>query len=559
MGRSCEDLFSKLPTDVLAYLVDRELRSNPRDLINLVLAHPRVFLSGTFNVATLDATRQIRLRDLPSPETRDTIPLINTAIEMGAVVPWWLIRLLGLELERAQPGTLNGIYPSLRPIEPPLHTAVRCGQADIVRSLLQWDKVNAWVKYCPTRNSSAQPSSCKYRFSAHLPPCTPNSPLSDCKTAVEYAISEHRMAMWGFRMGPIRSNIEHCALAFVELGHTEQMMQQGHDWATNICIRAVFAGMNRYFAAVLDRVFELPPENAHRRWLHDQGLRSILYRIADLVRDDSSAIQHIVDKSIETGAVLFPGCSEQELSPILTALGDRKVLNAIYLLRLADSAGIEDRVAFMMSTLDGAPLESMQDDYEFAGYRLAQYKAVKKLLDGLAPGSLKRLLEEGWGRYVRRVFSLNQASKEVTKFLVRNGHNSPEWMQEAIAEGSEVALSEIIKIWGEQGIRIDTPFAEDPRNVTGTLHGKVLGKVSALQFAIRGRKLWAILMLMDAHADESLVDRIDWYLLKKHLDFLQHTPFRHQLGYGPPTYLFGERCEVEDKIEMLRRIAQSHR
>ncbi|KAL7629504.1 hypothetical protein AAE478_001025 [Parahypoxylon ruwenzoriense] len=491
--------FVGLPADELLRFCQDTATKDPRSLMKLVVAHPNVFLTETFNLAELDAQHQVR--EQPVGDTPRTTPLINLAIEEETasieVVRQFLNATAGASSE-----AINGIYPGLRAVEPPMHTAVRLGRVDVLTELLSMPNINPWVKYTAETHPSTSPKYCVHGGLSHPPPCTPNEHSTACQNVFEYAAEQFSEVSNSQRRNSLLRNIDTCATLLFDRGLFTDPFSTATNNDYNLIFMAIRAGMDQSVSHALNAALSLEPGDVQRQRIVN-GMPQLLRIAAAEGPDHNEVVRHILSLRDIVGITALP---EHPVllpeNPCAAALVNGKIQTAINILKhLATITSEDEAAAWVAMTLDSATEESLTDQPGFHRYCTEQWQIVRTLLGKL--GEHDRInLEDAWMRYVRRVFQKYQESSQNTTYLIQNGNDSGVCMQAAIQYRNDVAVSEILKMWRAKGIDINQ--AKVP----------MLGKqVLPLEYAIWDLAFHAIIMLLNEGADENLVTKEAWRIM----------------------------------------------
>ncbi|KAI1452622.1 hypothetical protein F4805DRAFT_446600, partial [Annulohypoxylon moriforme] len=300
---------------------DSLFEQDPKLIIQSIVAYPDRYFTPGFDVAVRDGMRQVAFRQNLASTGPFPIPLLIAAIESEDTEEWLLHRFME-GLENAFPDAVNGVYPIIQTLEPPLHTAVRVGRADAVRTLLSSPNSNPATRY--TQEHSTLTGDCRLSGSAHPDPCDPNLFQSPCLAASEYAIECFSRAEAGSQL---QKNIESAALIFVAAGKFPAPLNDDCHVVPSFKT-ALKSGMNKYVSAALNRILNAPPSDTHRRRLFERGLERILYQAAKAM-ESSPIVREILDLSTKYNIFpIPPNPASLGVNPIASALKQTHADNA---------------------------------------------------------------------------------------------------------------------------------------------------------------------------------------------------------------------------------------
>ncbi|KAI1382020.1 hypothetical protein F4677DRAFT_458308 [Hypoxylon crocopeplum] len=516
--------FGALPVEIRNQVTDYLLDNNARVLLRIAQAAPLYFLNDHFNIAMYDSAR----RTFPNPTAPNPIPLLNHAIEMDDIKEPDFLRALINGYAAGHDGAINSIYPELKPIEPPLHAAVRCGRADIVQLLMDHDQTDGWVRYFGYH--AVDPNHCRLRGRAHNPPCEPDSP-ANCPNAVEYGVT------YFGRHGFInrQQRIEDCVVMLVLAGMVPVPCHVGGALMPTFA-DAIMTRMYRYAIAVIERTLELSDDNPHKHNLTNGGLSTILRQACYQTLDSNHLVQYILELGALQNCFVFPTVPER----------NHPVAAALHFDNFRSAARVMQAFLQQVRLLP----ENEQDDYAIrfltrpglaapaAIYNTFDY--FKAFIDNLAAWAGRQTLSNDHRRQLRiladdltqRAFQ-NQMALPNAFYSIQLGSSTPLWLKRAIRHDNVAVMDAILEIWSQRGISADAELPPLPENP-----GHGFSAVSVpLADAIIKRNLAAIVLLLNAGATPRLVDIVAWRSLEH--DIMEDLELLTRVGFFRKYFKYG--------------------
>ncbi|KAI0841923.1 hypothetical protein F5Y06DRAFT_306890 [Hypoxylon sp. FL0890] len=497
--------FETLPLDVLLDLVNNMIIDDPATLINLTVALGDLFFSENFNIAQLDATRQVTWGQ--EDDVEEPIPLLNTAIEVENV-PIWYIRQFADALVEQLPDAINGLYDVPRSREPPLYTAVRLGRIEAVNLLLSYENIEPLVRYFPNPGAGQGPA-CNSLGVVHLPPCSPETGQTRCLSAASYAVNSFSLAPRG---SDLRQNIEECALILVAFGTFPPPVRQSI--MTPMFSTAVAAGMSRYVTAVIDRVFALPPGNNMRRNL-ELGFQDIML-VAGVSAGNDDVVHRVLTLSVEHS--IFPMNEQAHVlgaNLVFRSLDYGYPRTAAVVLRYVEDQiwlHLPRRAAhdFIRSLMGSDSVISRAIRDENFEYYVEHLRVLRDAVNANYPPEERELYRVLFEHSVNQVLSRAGLPRHVTHLVQDYNYDSPRVFRDAIKRGNLALIDAIAAKWRAEGRSLNEILqAAGPQEDLDR----------PLNLCIIHRCLMGVVILLNQGADPSLVQPALWDWLRQGVEY----------------------------------------
>ncbi|KAI1384978.1 uncharacterized protein F4822DRAFT_446096 [Hypoxylon trugodes] len=527
------DFRAMSPSQLARHVNDLAIQNDVGTILDLCIAYPDVFFGKDYNIGQRDADDHMSFRpgqgrgETSTPLGNiDPSPYLSFAIEREGT-PLWLIRAFLRGLEDRYPSAINGLYEILRTTEPPLHTAVRAGRADIVQELLSSPFIEPTMRHTAR---SAKGDECDFAGQAHPPLCDPDTFTTTCLTAVEYAIQLY-VHPDNQNNQNLLDNIEDCALALVAFGEFPAPVTED-DTIVPFFEQAIVAGMNRYVIGVLHRILMQPPEFGHRQLLVLKGLASVLFYVIRLesAPDDNPIVNYIVTTSLINSMFPMPlNPYSTYFNPLADCLDQFKPENAsrlLHLLQYFDYANTSEGLDYVEALLDHDIIESRaaSDDRNLPFF-IAYLEYLEWMTeDSQFTDDVADRFEVRKQRLVETAFKAGKDSRQIVLHAVQEGFRSPYLMRIAIEFNHLVGVAAIAGSWKREGISFEDELPVLPNTSTF----KSAPPATALDDAVRSQQIPCIQVLLHYGADPASVQLSTWGQL---YDSLKRDvkPENHQL------------------------------
>ncbi|XXG94500.1 hypothetical protein Hte_000757 [Hypoxylon texense] len=498
----------ELPLDIVYDWFVHLYTNDPAVLLHFAVAVPELFFNDNLNIATLDARHQA-LPDsgiAPSPQA-----LSNLAIHLEDSPPWFIRRFLDA-LAEVHPDAINGIFPSGRGVEPPLHAAVRAGRADIVDLLIT--RYQQFLQLDTVYQRLQGPNRCQLASKPHHPPCQhTQATFINCSQASAYATNfyalEHKLR--------VRKGIQDTAVRLVVASQFPHAWCSP-DYVTDLLISAAQQGMFLYCQAIIHQIMTRPDLNPMRdNLLANPGLNgnpgvgglAALLRMAILHADSTVFMGYLFMQANAHNVSLFQDRFLLISFPngLYPPTARSHMANAFLILRQLmyeaekSAAGVEQLATALMISLGHTKPATSDVVHD---YFLLQCKAADQVLDKRLELTVQsRVFMES---YFDRAASASFGSgpngfKNACHLVHERGHASSHWLQKAITCKNGPILKEILTYW-----------KTDPASLHGGLDFPGLA-VSPLHRCIQTQFPSGVIHLLDAGVDPYTVHKDDWMVM----------------------------------------------
>ncbi|KAI4867808.1 hypothetical protein F4820DRAFT_467215 [Hypoxylon rubiginosum] len=288
MAQPAPNPLFNLPLDVIYDWVVTLYTHDPAALISFARATPEIFFSNGLDVAEFDASRQVHTgQKRVAPALH---PLYNLAIHSHRA-PLWFVRFFLDALANEDADAINGVFPSLRQVEPPLHAAVRAGRPDIVRLLLT--RYQNMIQLDTVYQDCEGDGRCDKASRAHHPPCQHAAgPYTVCAQAAGAAVNLYTME----RRPQIKKGIEEAAVRLIVAGQFPTPWS-ARSYVVNTLANAIKQKMFNYARAALHAILAFPPTSDLRSYLLDRGGLAEMYRMAARSADSTDLLRYLMVKA----------------------------------------------------------------------------------------------------------------------------------------------------------------------------------------------------------------------------------------------------------------------
>ncbi|KAI1779832.1 hypothetical protein F4818DRAFT_437133 [Hypoxylon cercidicola] len=520
----------RLPMDIIYSWSVTLYRDDPATLVQLANATPELFFTKDFNLGRLDA----RSQGIEGNPLLGTQALFTLAIHMEESFIH-VIRYYLDELDKVDANAINGILPSGRKVEPPLHSAVRAGREDVVQLLLgRYGNLQLGTVYCNIRVFGG----CQWATRAHLGQCSapPGQVLwKKCTlptaSATDWYLREQRAR--------IRVGIENATLPLILRGQ-HPVPATNPAYIVSIFSTAFRIGMETFAEAVVRATLNLPPGDPARGYLVTGGGLSALFRAALEHSYSTDLLEYFIEEANKCGTSLFSGVANfltlafhQGTRP---PFGPNHMPNALLTLRrlmyeaTLSPQGLQMLFKQLLQSLN-TNLAAAEDAVH--EYFLLELEACDQLIANqavLSPGA-RQDARSSIDRLADLAFwcpaGLNNA-----KYLIHHrGYNTRPWLVAAIEFKNGPVMDEILTYWSNdiEPLRQNVDFS-DYRHTTPLIR------------CIQLRFLSGIIKLLDAGIPASDVSYEEWeglaYILRKQLD--EYAKGARSLDQIVDDYYFGQ-------------------